>query len=369
MKRLFFMVLALMLGFTTAFSQHTTKVNEELSFKFTTFDFGVIKEEDGVKSASFPLENIGNTPLIISRIDASCGCTTVSYLREPIMSKEKSTITISYDPEFRPGFFEKRIYVYTNSNTRCNVLTIKGEVTPRPKGISDMYPFNVTDKVLSSSSSIDFGYIPVGYSHSLSLDIYNNSDKTVRLEAPRVAEGGDYSYYITTPKLAAKSRGQIIVTFDLRSSVKFSIYDFLIPLYIDGLRSDGGAIRVSAISTPDGSKYKSDGSGTPSVFLPETYFRFNSIAVGESYMKSFEVENEGDKELKIVQVIVSDDELIDYSISSRVVKPHTKETIKIILSPKVKKGRVNERVIIITDDPAFPVSEIRIAANIIEHKI
>ncbi len=338
--------------------------NKNMSFKVTQVDLGVINEQDGVKSTTFTFTNIGTAPLVINGVSVSCGCTNVVFVKDPVMPGKSSNITVTYDPEFRPGFFDKKIYVYSDKRRKRNVLSIKGEVLGRPKSTEDTYPFNVGGGVLAASSAVEFGYIPIGYSHSLSLDIYNNSDNEVRIDIPRSTVGLEYSYYLTTPKLAAKSRGQIIVTFDFKQSERYEIYKFKIPIFVDGSRVKGGDIEVSAVSIPDVSKVKIT-KGVPSIFVPDVYHSF-SLEVGMTHI--FEVENEGDRDLKIIQVLVEDEGLLSYDISSSTIKPHSKEQISVTISPSTKIGRVNSRILLITNDPASPISEIRIAVNITEKR-
>ncbi len=366
MRRVLVVIVMMIVSVNLLFGQ--TEENTDMKFAITQSSLGEINEADGARSMVYPFTNVSKTPIVINRVSVSCGCTTVSYSKVPIMPGHSSEIKVTYDPEFRPGFFDKKIYVYTAGRKKCNVLSLRGNVIARPKSIEDIYPYSIGSGLLSSSSAVDFGQIPVGYSHSLSLDIYNNSAKEMRVELPRIPTGGDYSYYITTPKLAAKTRGQVIVTFDLKESVKYAIYKFTIPIFVDGKREVGGDIKVSSISVPDASKAKFTGNGVPSIFLPDVYHNFSSLFLGESIIKTFEIENEGNRDLEIIQVILSDDDIFEYALSSKVIKPQTKADFIVKLTPKTRLGRVNSQIILITNDPAYPVSEIRIAANITENK-
>lgn len=103
-----------------------------LSIEKTTHDFGKIKEQNGVASVTFTLTNKGNAPLVINRVHASCGCTTPTWTKEPILPGKSGTVTAAYNPQNRPGSFVKTISVFTNAGTNATVLTIKGDVIPKP---------------------------------------------------------------------------------------------------------------------------------------------------------------------------------------------------------------------------------------------
>ncbi len=102
-----------------------------MDFERTEHDFGTIKEEIGAVTTQFEFTNTGKSPLIIQRVSASCGCTTPSYTREPILPGKKGVISAQYSTVRRPGAFSKTIRVYTNVPDSVYVLTIKGNVTPK----------------------------------------------------------------------------------------------------------------------------------------------------------------------------------------------------------------------------------------------
>ena len=70
MKKLSFIVLLCTIFSATAFTQ-----NPVIKFEKTTHDFGTMKEADGRVTTVFEFTNEGATPLVISKVRASCGCT------------------------------------------------------------------------------------------------------------------------------------------------------------------------------------------------------------------------------------------------------------------------------------------------------
>jgi len=76
----------------------------------------------------FEFKNTGSTPLIITNVQTSCGCTTAEKPTEPIAKGKSSKIVVKYDTK-RVGNFTKTITVTTNSPTEPTILlTIKGNV-------------------------------------------------------------------------------------------------------------------------------------------------------------------------------------------------------------------------------------------------
>ncbi len=102
-----------------------------IEFEKRIHDFGKIYEKDGRASVKFVFKNIGDAPLVVTRVQASCGCTTPSWTREPIMPGDSGHISVSYNPYRRPGSFAKSILVHHNADTKPFNLTIKGSVVPK----------------------------------------------------------------------------------------------------------------------------------------------------------------------------------------------------------------------------------------------
>ncbi len=127
MKKISLVLLLTVLVSGVAFAQQ----KPEMDFKRTEHNFGIIKEEIGSVSTQFEFTNNGKSPLIIQRVSASCGCTTPSYTKEPILPGKKGTISATYSTVRRPGTFNKTTRVYTNVPDTVYTLTIKGNVTPK----------------------------------------------------------------------------------------------------------------------------------------------------------------------------------------------------------------------------------------------
>jgi len=98
----------------------------KIEFKETTIDYGTIeKGADGVRT--FVFTNTGNAPLVISKVNSSCGCTVPKKPDGPIMPGEEGVIEVKYDTK-RVMPIRKTITVISNADTPTVALKIKGEV-------------------------------------------------------------------------------------------------------------------------------------------------------------------------------------------------------------------------------------------------
>ncbi|MFT3753629.1 MAG: DUF1573 domain-containing protein [Paludibacter sp.] len=122
-----------------------------ISFDEKEHDFGKIKEEDGKVTHVFNFVNRGNSPLVLSNVQASCGCTTPVWTKEPIEPGKKGSVTVTYNPQGRPGSFTKTITVSSNASEERFILNIRGEVISKPNNNDNGgYPVNIGGLMLKS---------------------------------------------------------------------------------------------------------------------------------------------------------------------------------------------------------------------------
>lgn len=100
-----------------------------ISFEQPNFDFDKVAE--GTQAThEFTFKNTGNAPLILDKVQASCGCTTPYWTKEPVMPGKTGVITASYNSSNRPGAFNKSITITSNATPAVTRITIKGTVVP-----------------------------------------------------------------------------------------------------------------------------------------------------------------------------------------------------------------------------------------------
>ena len=98
------------------------------AFKFVeeVIDYGKITQHaDG--NRTFKFKNTGKTPLIITAVKGSCGCTVPTKPKEPIMPGKTGEIKVKYATD-RLGRFSKTVTITSNATEARKVVRIKGEV-------------------------------------------------------------------------------------------------------------------------------------------------------------------------------------------------------------------------------------------------
>jgi hypothetical protein len=94
----------------------------------STKDFGKIREGQKLE-VSFRFKNSGDKPLVIERVQPSCGCTVAEQSTEPVAPGKEGQIKASFNSEGRTGVNHKTLYVYANTKgTRNHSLQFVVEV-------------------------------------------------------------------------------------------------------------------------------------------------------------------------------------------------------------------------------------------------
>ena len=114
----------------------TNKVVREdapvIEFGELVHDFGNINEGDKVET-KFKFKNTGKSPLVITKIKGSCGCTVPSnWKKEPIMPGEESEFTVSFNSRNKPNKQQKTVTLTCNTNKGRETVRIKANVKPDP---------------------------------------------------------------------------------------------------------------------------------------------------------------------------------------------------------------------------------------------
>ena len=103
------------------------------NIKFATdvIDFGKVKAQSE-NTYAFEFVNTGTEPLLIENAKGSCGCTVPNWPKDPIMPGSKGKIDVVFRPQTREseGEDKQTVTVYSNTNPKTTVLTVKAMVMP-----------------------------------------------------------------------------------------------------------------------------------------------------------------------------------------------------------------------------------------------
>lgn len=99
----------------------------QMVFTDTKYNFGTITEGDVVKH-SFHFKNTGQHPLLITRTDVSCGCTTPSFPKQPIPPGGEGDIVVQFNSNGKKGQQHKNVLVHSNAQEEAISIGFDADV-------------------------------------------------------------------------------------------------------------------------------------------------------------------------------------------------------------------------------------------------
>lgn len=352
MKRIYLLLTCLVLFCGGVWAQ-----NGKTSFNETTHDFGVIGERDGYANFDFLLTNNSAEPIVITKVAASCGCTTPTWTKEPIEPKKQGTISVSYNPLGRIGPFTKTITVFVNQGSPT-YLKIKGEVVQGKKKVDpeETYPVAIGDYRLKSKD-LKFGQVGWKEEKTIRLEVFNSSDKPITQKIFKLPK---YMTVTFEPAvIPAKTAAFIDVSLNTQDDNNYGNLSGEIILLINEVRQ---SLSYSATVLDNFSQWtteKKTNAGKINVSMSAIDFGNFSSGIG----KTLKISNSG-KSVLNVHAIQSSDPSITVSKAKFSINPGEIVEIKVNAdSKKIQSKSLSSTLAIITDDPNMPIYEIPITAN------
>lgn len=164
---------------TAGFTSHAQTENT-LRFIPEELDFGTIREENGKVTKNVKAVNISNAPTFIISARTSCGCSSLEYPEKQLAPGDTALISVTYNPQNRPGKFQKTAKLYTGEERIGNTFRLKGNVIPGTKSLNRSYP-EKSGILRLSTKMIDAGEVSRQEARPLFVGIYNDSDKPLKM--------------------------------------------------------------------------------------------------------------------------------------------------------------------------------------------
>ena len=334
----------------------------KIVFDKTEHNFGSFKESAGIQTFAFDFTNKGTTPLIINSVNASCGCTTPEWTRQPVAPGARGMIKVSYNPVNRPGAFAKTISVMTNSENSNVILTISGTVLEKELTLAELYPREI-GSLRAKINHVSFPTIRDNEVRSESLELINDTDKPVAVGFKTVPS--HIKVTIEPATIPSKGKGILTLVYDAKAANTCGFVSHRIYLSLDGSSDYKNSIGVSATIEEDFSGLSAEEiANAPVAAFNTLSYDFGDIKQGDKKEFTFELANKGKRDL-IIRNIRSSCGCTAVSPSKNVIAPGETAPIKVAFDSTGKKGRQSKTVTVITNDPKNSTATLRISSNIL----
>lgn len=363
-RRLKYVLMTALLATALVAAESVRAQQSGLKFDRTEWNFGSIRESDGSVTHRFEFTNNSSKPIVIERVVGSCGCTTSDFSRKPILSGERGSIEIKFDPTNRPGTFDKDITVYTGGGRNRDHLRIKGFVIERTKTVEELYPIDMAGGLRFDETFLPFSYITQGTSRTMTIKYANTSPHAVRLDVKPLSRSGFLKCEF--PKVvAAGAKGEIEFTYSVPvSSGFFGLLNDSFELSITG----GEALRISTTGISVEEFKSRNRTESPAARIDKQVLKFDELSRrGKPLTLATTLYNDGHAPL-IIRSVQPSVEGVSISVrpGDRVEAGGSVELKVTIVPSKIPVGRMIERVTLVMNDPLRPMRHIRVTGLMVD---
>jgi hypothetical protein len=204
---------------SSLFQSVAQTISTAISFEEKSYDFGRILENKGKASHTFVFINKAKMPVAIDGITSGCGCTTADYTKSPVKPGSIGTVTVSFNPLYRPGFFSKEVVIYSNNRKNISRVWVKGTVIPFIHPVEEDYPYSFGKGLHLSLKVLAFGELKKGSTKQITLRYANDTNKPMTINF--VVDGTNQNLKFTNPgKVVPKKRGEMIISYSQKKNIQ-----------------------------------------------------------------------------------------------------------------------------------------------------
>jgi len=136
-----------------------TSRGADISLEVEERDFGAIWDFQKV-TTTFPFTNTGSKTLVLSRLQAGCGCTTPIADKTVLQPGESGTITVTFDPQGKANKQDKKVTIFSNSvNNPEKAFWIRSYVN-QFVDVKNKF-LSLDEMLLGEPHSVEFEFVPV----------------------------------------------------------------------------------------------------------------------------------------------------------------------------------------------------------------
>jgi hypothetical protein len=333
----------------------------QVSFKNPVHDFGKIKEDGGKVSYKFAFVNTGASPVLITDVRPTCGCTAPDWSKAPIPPGGSGYVTAIFNPVGRPGAFTKYLDVKTNNPSGNKRLTIKGEVLPKQRTIADDYRY-VMGELRLKSNHLAFGNVMNSSSKDKELEVVNTSGEDMIISFERVP--AHMRIRCEPEVLKPNEKGMIVANYDAKKKNDWGMMMDRVNISINGVSERNYRMVISANIVEDFSAWTPEQmANAPVAVVDEAEANFGKMKQGEKFEHTFVLTNDGKSNLHIRKIKASCG-CTAVQPEKMLVGPGESIDLKMEFNSAGKRGNQNKSITVTTNDPKRATLILRIKGEV-----
>ena len=336
------------------------KISDALEIDKTVHNFGDILLESGPVSCTFTLTNKGSKPAVIYNVSSSCGCTNVTWTKEPLMPGKTGKISVTYTNDEGAYPFDKSLTMYVSDVKKPVILKVRGVSVAKKKPLAESYPVHF-GALGMKEKEFKCGNLEQGGKKSNAVMVANISDKPISVDFSGVSP--NLNIKVSPNPIPAQSTAEMSFTVSASRDIWGKNYYWASPR-VNGstVKSADGAGKIGIWAfTKENFAGMSDSEKAKAArpMFEESTYSFGKVKRGATVNAEFTFKNEGQTEFKVYAVNSDGD--ITYS-DIPVVKAGGEGSFKVALNTsKLPVGEALVIVTLTTNSPLRPIVNLFIA--------
>ena len=279
------------------------KISESLEIDKTVYNFGDILLDSGPVSCSFTLTNKGSKPAVIYNVSSSCGCTNVTWTKEPLMPGKTGVISVTYSNDEGAYPFDKSLTMYVSDVKKPVILKVRGVSVAKKKPLADSYPvhfgaFGLKDKEFKC------GNLEQGGKKNNAVMVANISDSPLTVNFTGVSPGLDIK--VTPNPIPAQSTAEMMFCVTANRDIWGKNYYYATPV-VNGssVKSNNGDSKICVWAfTKESFAGMSDSEKAKAArpMFDESTYSFGKMKRGGVVNAEYTFKNEGQTDFKVLAI-------------------------------------------------------------------
>ncbi|MDV3309512.1 MAG: DUF1573 domain-containing protein [Cyclobacteriaceae bacterium] len=334
-----------------------------LQFQEVIHDFGYVDQNGGPVTYSFQFANISERPVRILSVQASCGCTTPDWTRDPVSPGKGGFIQASYDPKGRPGYFNKSLTVTTDADPNPFILQIKGQVSVGSQlaAVSEFRSSMGSWKL--KTTSFNLGKVHRKDEFTVrEFPVYNGGDRPVtflKMEGPSYIQAE-----VIPATIAPQGQGKIRVLYNGAQRDAYGFQSDRIDIHTDDADMPLKSITVYAtLEDYFPVMSREELQKAPLLRIVGSPFDLGKIGQFKDARQVITLRNDGKSKLTI-NAIQPNCRCISTALAASEIRPGEEATLEIVFNPEDRLCTQQKSVMIYSNDPQNPAQRITFNAYV-----
>lgn len=337
------------------------KISDALEIDKTVHNFGDILLDSGPVTCSFTLTNKGSKPAVIYNVSSSCGCTNVTWTKEPLMPGKSGKISVTYSNDEGAYPFDKSLTVYVSDVKKPVILKVRGVSVAKKQPLAESYPVHFGPLGMKEKE-FKCGNLEQGNQKSNAVMVANISNKPITVDFTGVSP--NLSIKVSPNPIPAQSTAEMSFTVTASRDLWGKNYYWASP------RVNGSAVKTAAgdskigiwAFTKENFTALSDSEKTKAArpMFEESTYSFGKVKRGATVNAEFTFKNEGKTDFEVYAVNSDAGDITFGQFPS--AKPGETKTFKVALNTsKLPAGEALVIVTLTTNSPLRPIVNLFIA--------